>query len=482
MTNPAMLAWQWREILGELGELQAHGSDPTCPCTLADSGEYCLPKHALRLNVLARETGPMAGPVHTEMLEKLAEESLDYHNKLRDRINCGKAHKDEGDVVAWAREWRKKVEPIYYACQIAQKGGHKVTLHQEPVLPEVELAMSAPFGWPGGKKNLKPTILSLLPPHKTYVDLASESSVKIILPTLLGTPKQIVWAQEIRRDMLNGLKWSKNWFAEHLRDSAADLTYEIQNIERIKAFLRKIPDAKFFIQFKNYRPYKEDLAESLETKPQPQWSKSLTYFEGLGLSESYMKQDKFGHWMITTITMGSPTEGFAGQIRAWTAEGMRIIGQIPTTAPLFSFAKPLCTSEQKRKLERCILKVKARNQAEGCPAQGTGAKGCPVPQAVCQSSIGCRPGRKAELHAVEHAFTICQGPRGITIGSEAQGTPENVTITPECPPGNRPFALFHTHPHSIAELSEKDRAAMRLLQLPVCAGVPGTREVSCERP
>jgi len=115
----AMIQWQWRSILEELGELQRHLSDPSCPCILADSGEYCGPKHALGLHHLAKETVSMA-PAYAEMLEELAEEALDQHNALKDRIVCGQPHKDEQETVAWSRQWRKRIEPIYYhaACKI----------------------------------------------------------------------------------------------------------------------------------------------------------------------------------------------------------------------------------------------------------------------------------------------------------------------------------------------------------------------------
>lgn len=460
MTNPAMLTWQWREILFEVGELQAHGSDPTCPCTLADSGEYCLPKHALRLNGLARETRPMAGAAHAEMLEKLAEESLDYHNKLKDRINCGKAHKDEGDVVQWARDWRKIVEPIYYACPLRQKRGPKMELHQEPT----EISLSA--------RGAKPVCALLqasffLPKARMIADIVSANNFLRGQQTVEEDAQDIKKLVPLRAPALE-LKWREG---RNMQFSAQWAT------ERLVARLLGV--------------------------------KSLA--PGVALS-----------------AMATP--------------------------------KPVCGPEQKAKLERCVLKVKARNTAASCPPQGTGAKGCPVPQAVCQKSIGCRPGqaaelkvapstakepwqmtqkeyvrflkrtltpeqlrehpkaiiaapsmhrkrvetaleygkpvppkvladypnlvphKKAQLHAVEHALTICEGPRGITIGSQAQGSKEKVFITPSCPAGLKPIALFHTHPEGLPELSEKDKVAMRQLNIPVCVGVPGKGKVSCERP
>jgi hypothetical protein len=121
-----MLAWQWRSMIEELQELQRHLSDPSCPCILADSGEFCGPKHALGLHTLAKETIAMA-PAHAEMLETLAEEALAQHIALKDRIVCSKPHKDEKDTVEWSRQWRKRLEPIYYACSVKGKG----KMHQD---------------------------------------------------------------------------------------------------------------------------------------------------------------------------------------------------------------------------------------------------------------------------------------------------------------------------------------------------------------
>ena len=116
-----MLQWQWRSMIEELTELQRHLSDPSCPCILADSGEFCGPKHALGLHTLAKETIAMS-PENSEMLETLAEEALDQHNALKDRIVCGHPHKDERDTVTWSRQWRKRIEDIYYhkACKIGK--------------------------------------------------------------------------------------------------------------------------------------------------------------------------------------------------------------------------------------------------------------------------------------------------------------------------------------------------------------------------
>ncbi len=116
----AMIRWQWRSILEELGELQRHLSDPSCPCTLADAGEYCAQKHTLGLHTLAKETIPMV-PEYYDMLEQLAEEALTQHNALNSRITCNVHDPAEKDTVLWSRQWRKKIEQIYYRAQCTIK-------------------------------------------------------------------------------------------------------------------------------------------------------------------------------------------------------------------------------------------------------------------------------------------------------------------------------------------------------------------------
>ena len=117
MTSPDMLSWQYRSLLEELQQIQLHASDPNCPCNLADLGEYCLPKHCLNVHSLAKETAAMDA-ANAAMLVDLADSALTLHIQLKDRIVCSQAHKDEPEATEWAREWRKKVEPFYYACGV----------------------------------------------------------------------------------------------------------------------------------------------------------------------------------------------------------------------------------------------------------------------------------------------------------------------------------------------------------------------------
>ena len=114
MTSKAMLDWQYKQILAELAQVQLHASDPSCPCALADIGEYCLAKHTLMLTSLAGETSAM-DDANSELWDDLQESATEMHHKTKEAM-CKKS--PYPDLITWSREWRKKIEPIYYACNV----------------------------------------------------------------------------------------------------------------------------------------------------------------------------------------------------------------------------------------------------------------------------------------------------------------------------------------------------------------------------
>lgn len=118
-TTAKMLEWQYKQIIGELQELQRHASDVTCPCRLsADLGENCLCKHSLGLFILAGETAAMDAK-NNELLDQLATEANDKHEKMKGFL-CQKV--DEPEFIDWSRQWRKKLEKIYYyTCKVKLK-------------------------------------------------------------------------------------------------------------------------------------------------------------------------------------------------------------------------------------------------------------------------------------------------------------------------------------------------------------------------
>ncbi len=110
----SMLEWQYFTLLGELQQLQLHAADSSCPCWLKDLGEYCYPKHAMNVYSLAAETMAM-DKANEELLAELAEDAKELHLKLKAHV-CSEG--ESMDVVEWSRSWRKKLEPIYYACSV----------------------------------------------------------------------------------------------------------------------------------------------------------------------------------------------------------------------------------------------------------------------------------------------------------------------------------------------------------------------------
>lgn len=122
-----MLTWQWRQILGELQEIQRHSVDKTCPCSLADIGENCLAKHTLGLSHLAHETASM-DESHRDMLYQLGDESIEKHEAVKAFVCDPHKHELPG-LIEWSRQWRKRLERFYYH---ASCGIPHAKLHEDP--------------------------------------------------------------------------------------------------------------------------------------------------------------------------------------------------------------------------------------------------------------------------------------------------------------------------------------------------------------
>ncbi len=129
VTSQRMLDWQYAQILAELGQLQLHAGDPTCPCRLSkELGENCLAKHSLMVSSLAAETAAMDS-AHFEMMMDLSAEAKEKHEDMKAFL-CDK--KDEPEFLAWSRQWRKKIEPFYYhgSCKLSLKQEATCTLKE----------------------------------------------------------------------------------------------------------------------------------------------------------------------------------------------------------------------------------------------------------------------------------------------------------------------------------------------------------------
>lgn len=135
-SHVSMLEWQYRTLIAELSHVTLHSSDESCPCNQVDLNppEYCLGKHLLTVSSLASETSLM-DPPHGELLDTLSSEALEYHNKAK-VIYCKGG--TWPDLATWSREWRKKLEPLYYSCGT----GKKAKLHD---VAELETKKKVPF-------------------------------------------------------------------------------------------------------------------------------------------------------------------------------------------------------------------------------------------------------------------------------------------------------------------------------------------------
>jgi DNA adenine methylase len=76
--------------------------------------------------------------------------------------------------------------------------------------------MNAPFAWPGGKKNLKRTLLALVPPHDAYVEVFS------------GSAKLLFAKDPARWEVLNDLNGDLINFFRVVKHRAAELAERFQ--------------------------------------------------------------------------------------------------------------------------------------------------------------------------------------------------------------------------------------------------------------
>ena len=157
-----ILKWQYDSLVQELLLLQQHIEDPTCPCE--SESEMCARKHLLTIEALAKETSTIE--TETSMRDKLLElaEWAREERKEEEKKLCGKEAKPFD--AARIREWRKQFEAKSLPCQVSPSKAH---LKSPPDL-EAHMEMPAPFGWVGGKRQLSKQIVTLIPPHKTYVE------------------------------------------------------------------------------------------------------------------------------------------------------------------------------------------------------------------------------------------------------------------------------------------------------------------------
>ena len=70
--------------------------------------------------------------------------------------------------------------------------------------------MESPFGWPGGKRNLKKLLLALIPPHQAYVEVFAGSAKLLFAKE--RSPWEIV--NDLNDDLVNFFRVAKHRPAE----------------------------------------------------------------------------------------------------------------------------------------------------------------------------------------------------------------------------------------------------------------------------
>jgi DNA adenine methylase len=110
--------------------------------------------------------------------------------------------------------------------------------------------MNSPFAWPGGKRNLKKTLLSLIPEHEIYVEVFA-GSAKLLFAK---EPSRCEIVNDINGDVVNFFR-----VAKHRPAALAELfDHEIVHAERFRDLKREN-----FMPMKNFTTADDELQRAL---------------------------------------------------------------------------------------------------------------------------------------------------------------------------------------------------------------------------
>lgn len=383
MASREMLQWQYMVLLEELQQMQLHAADPTCPCTWAESMEFCLPKHCLNVVSLAAETAAM-DPPNAALLYELQEDAVAMHKVLKAGY-CGEG--EDTDVVTWSREWRKKIEPIYYAC---------TTMHQATICQRKEDTMSTTICEQGAiMEKEKSADVELAIKHicgiigegrvPHGIEFEEIPVVAAACTQLMAQTKQLEQANPVLSEVARQV-CSVNQLTE------TALTLEPYVIKYIAERTENMsPDE--IVHF-----YVDNLI-----------------FKNVGYLDLLVEKYKLSKKDI--LKMNARIQELAKKPIAELRQADPVLTEIASQVCGAGLCKPngnlpICTPSQRKKLRSCVRTVQKRNVKAGCRPGGEGTAECPVPYAVCYTAVGCRPGRKGELKQEDHApLEVCYAGR-----------------------------------------------------------------------
>ena len=362
-THPDMLQWQFKVLIAELQQLQLHASDQSCPCSLANLGEFCISKHALMVSTLALETAAMDA-TNADVLYTLGDEADEIHQATKDSL-CND-DVDIPDIVEWSRRWRKKLEDIYYSCSVRMKQPDIIITSEVRKSEESPVLFSAKcFG------NKCSIALS----GETYIDVTiSGSKNKKQYHLLADTGSSYVGLPNSEIEFL-GLIYVGDYRFETPKGFVTGPVYS----GGLKYKNQAIPILVSLISSETTPFLGYQVLENLKLKVNSVTRQVELAQEGGLKSKCYLTNKCSGGEDMTELKQPDPL----------LAE---IVSQICNTGACFARDDklPVCSGTEKKARESCIRQLKARNIEAGCKPEGTGSKKCPNVFAVCQTALKCR--------------------------------------------------------------------------------------------
>jgi hypothetical protein len=375
-----MLNWQLRKLTGQLMLAQEHASDTSCPCEYSDEHEYCLVKHLIHIQSLAEETIAMTEDARLkDILSGIAGAANDLRRAYEESPEDKRPY---ADIAQFARDARKAIEPYLFRYK-------------------------------------QPAALKQKEPRWCLLNNNNKEGEEKMKTELKAHPKT---AEEIYIEAQKALEAADEAYHKvySIRKSNFECTSGLGTVGIYGRYCKPTPEQEKLI--------KKYSAES--SRHRARWKRLMDKLEWDPIAKEYkLKAEMAQDPLLTEIASQLCTGGtcLAGKVRykpgeivKYKDERVRVLEHIGDRVDIFIPSRqkevwvkpemlqrierqpiqenplPICSPSEAKALERCIIKVKAK-QPKYCEKEWHKPpeemrEGCYNPFAICRASVGCRLG------------------------------------------------------------------------------------------
>jgi hypothetical protein len=354
MSMKDILKWQLRKLTGELLLLQAHASDLSCPCELSTELEnFCQPKHLIAIQAYAEETIAMTEDARLkDTLSGIAGAANDLRRAYEESPEDKRPY---ADIAQFARDARKAIEPYLFR-----------------------------YKQPAALKQEEPRwCLLKQPPSGCELAELVRAKCHSLSP----------WKGQKGCDAYVSMLYEQTCNKEEEEKMKAELKASITKFTPVEC---KRLDAT-----SNYLSAAQRELSQLLVNKRLWKDKEVHSYHWDAYNDIQAAQGRLERHKVLFCERGEETKA---ELRADPLL-TEIASQLCTGGVCFARSDktdrlPICSPSEAEALERCIIKVKAK-QPKYCEKEWHKPpeemrKGCYNPWATCRASVGCRLGGTEE--------------------------------------------------------------------------------------